>query len=596
MARTQQLEESPKKKVDREGIRKLYRIFRFAWPYRQTFFVGLLALALSSGTLLAFPFLAGKLLDAAQGRITFFLTTINQIALALLAVLFVQAIFSFIRVMTFSVVSEKSLADLRHKLYEKIIWLPQTFYDRHRVGELVSRLTSDVGTLSDTFSWSLAELLRQALTLLIGIPLIFILTPQLTTFMLLTFPVLVLAAIFFGKFIRKLSRKTQDQLAQANVIVEETFQSATVVKAFTNESLEVNRYLAALQAVVKTAIHGARYRGLFISFAIFALFGGIVAVSWYGAALVQSNQISVGDMLSFVFYTTFIGGSIAGLADLFSQLQRAVGASERILEMLDEPDEKTPRAQSLKLSGRLEFREVSFSYPTREDVGVLKNLNFSVQPGEKVALVGPSGAGKSTIINLLMRLYPVAQGSILADGQPIREMNLTAYRENIGIVPQEVMLFGGSIRENIAYGKPGATDDEIVEAARQANAWEFISTFPEGLATLVGDRGVKLSGGQRQRIAIARAILKNPSILILDEATSSLDAQSEQLVKDALEKLMANRTTLIIAHRLTTIRTADRILVIKDGHIAEQGTHSDLAAKVNGIYSNLLKLQFEPAA
>lgn len=596
MARTQQLEESPKKKVDREGIRKLYRIFRFAWPYRQTFFVGLLALALSSGTLLAFPFLAGKLLDAAQGRITFFLTTINQIALALLAVLFVQAIFSFIRVMTFSVVSEKSLADLRHKLYEKIIWLPQTFYDRHRVGELVSRLTSDVGTLSDTFSWSLAELLRQALTLLIGIPLIFILTPQLTTFMLLTFPVLVLAAIFFGKFIRKLSRKTQDQLAQANVIVEETFQSATVVKAFTNESLEVNRYLAALQAVVKTAIHGARYRGLFISFAIFALFGGIVAVSWYGAALVQSNQISVGDMLSFVFYTTFIGGSIAGLADLFSQLQRAVGASERILEMLDEPDEKTPRAQSLKLSGRLEFREVSFSYPTREDVGVLKNLNFSVQPGEKIALVGPSGAGKSTIINLLMRLYPVAQGSILADGQPIREMNLTAYRENIGIVPQEVMLFGGSIRENIAYGKPGATDDEIVEAARQANAWEFIGTFPEGLATLVGDRGVKLSGGQRQRIAIARAILKNPSILILDEATSSLDAQSEQLVKDALEKLMANRTTLIIAHRLTTIRTADRILVIKDGHIAEQGTHSDLAAKVNGIYSNLLKLQFEPAA
>lgn len=596
MARTQQLEESPKKKVDREGIRKLYRIFRFAWPYRQTFFVGLLALALSSGTLLAFPFLAGKLLDAAQGRITFFLTTINQIALALLAVLFVQAIFSFIRVMTFSVVSEKSLADLRHKLYEKIIWLPQTFYDRHRVGELVSRLTSDVGTLSDTFSWSLAELLRQALTLLIGIPLIFILTPQLTTFMLLTFPVLVLAAIFFGKFIRKLSRKTQDQLAQANVIVEETFQSATVVKAFTNESLEVNRYLAALQAVVKTAIHGARYRGLFISFAIFALFGGIVAVSWYGAALVQSNQISVGDMLSFVFYTTFIGGSIAGLADLFSQLQRAVGASERILEMLDEPDEKTPRARSLKLSGRLEFREVSFSYPTREDVGVLKNLNFSVQPGEKIALVGPSGAGKSTIINLLMRLYPVAQGSILADGQPIREMNLTAYRENIGIVPQEVMLFGGSIRENIAYGKPGATDDEIVEAARQANAWEFISTFPEGLATLVGDRGVKLSGGQRQRIAIARAILKNPSILILDEATSSLDAQSEQLVKDALEKLMANRTTLIIAHRLTTIRTADRILVIKDGHIAEQGTHSDLAAKVNGIYSNLLKLQFEPAA
>jgi ABC-type multidrug transport system fused ATPase/permease subunit len=326
MAKRQLNQDSPKKKVNKEGIQKLYRIFRFAWPYRATFLVGLVALALSSGTLLAFPYLAGKLLDAAQGKGTFFLTTINQIALALLVVLFVQAIFSFIRVVTFSVVSEKSLADLRHTLYEKIIWLPQSFYDNHRVGELVSRITADVGTLYDTFSWSLAELLRQALMLLIGIPLIFILTPQLTTFMLLTFPVLVLAALFFGKFIRKLSKKTQDQLAQANVIVEETLQSATVVKAFTNEKLEVNRYTSALQLMVKTAVHGARFRGLFISFSIFALFGGIVAVSWYGATLVQSQQISVGDMLSFVFYTTFIGGSIAGLADLFSQLQRAIGA------------------------------------------------------------------------------------------------------------------------------------------------------------------------------------------------------------------------------------------------------------------------------
>jgi ABC-type multidrug transport system fused ATPase/permease subunit len=593
MAKRHVNEESPKQKVSKEGMRKLYRIFRFAWPYRITFLVGLVALALSSGTLLAFPYLAGKLLDAAQGKTTFFLTTINQIALALLVVLFVQAIFSFIRVVTFSVVSEKSLADLRHTLYEKIIWLPQSFYDNTRVGELVSRITADVGTLYDTFSWSLAELLRQALMLLIGIPLIFILTPQLTTFMLLTFPVLVLAALFFGKFIRKLSKKTQDQLAQANVIVEETLQSATVVKAFTNEKLEVNRYTQALQQMVKTAVHGARFRGLFISFSIFALFGGIVAVSWYGATLVQSQQISVGDMLSFVFYTTFIGGSIAGLADLFSQLQRAIGASERILEILEVPDEKTATGSTVQLTGLLAFNEVSFSYPTRQDVGVLKRIDFTVAAGEKIALVGPSGAGKSTIINLLMRLYPVTQGVIRADDQPIEEINLTAYRKNIGIVPQEVMLFGGSIRENIAYGKPNATEDEIIAAARQANAWEFVEGFPEGLGTLVGDRGVKLSGGQRQRIAIARAILKNPAILILDEATSSLDARSEQLVQQALETLMANRTTLIIAHRLSTIRKVDRILVIKDGQIAEQGTHSQLAARDNGIYSNLLKLQLE---
>lgn len=595
MAKRQLSEDTPKKKVNKEGLGKLSRIFRFAWPYRVTFFVGLAALALSSGTLLAFPYLAGKLLDAAQGRSTFFLTTINQIALALLVVLFVQAIFSFVRVLTFSIVSEKSLADLRHKLYEKIIWLPQSFYDNHRVGELVSRITSDVGTLYDTFSWSLAELLRQTLMLLIGIPLIFILTPKLTTFMLLTFPVLVLAALFFGKFIRKLSKKTQDQLAQANVIVEETLQSATVVKAFTNEKLEVNRYTGALAQMVKTAVHGARFRGLFISFSIFALFGGIVAVSWYGATLVQSQQISVGDMLSFVFYTTFIGGSIAGLADLFGQLQRAIGASERILEILDERDEKTQPADALKLTGRIAFRGVSFAYPTRQDVGVLRNLSFTVAPGEKIALVGPSGAGKSTIISLLMRLYPLTHGTIHADDQPIDQINLTAYRKNIGIVPQEVMLFGGSIRENIAYGKPNATENEIIEAAQQANAWEFIESFPEGLGTLVGDRGVKLSGGQRQRIAIARAILKNPSILILDEATSSLDARSEQLVQEALEKLMAHRTTVIIAHRLSTIRKVDRILVIKDGQIAEQGTHTELAAQVNGIYSNLLKLQLEVA-
>jgi ABC-type multidrug transport system fused ATPase/permease subunit len=584
------------KKISREGLTRFFRIFRFMWPYRTTFFIGLGALTLSSGTLLAFPYLAGKLLDAAQGKSGFFLTTVNQIALALLAVLLLQAVFSFVRVLTFSMVSEKSLADLRQRVYEKIIWLPQSFFDNHRVGELLSRLTADVGTLHDTFSGSLAELLRQALMLLIGIPLIFILTPQLTTFMLLTFPVLVLAALVFGRFIRRLSKKTQDEMARANVIVEETLQSAAVVKAFTNEALEARRYRGALQQMVNTAVYGARFRGLFISFAIFALFGGIVAVSWYGATLVQSQQISVGDMLSFVFYTTFIGGSIAGLADMFSQLQRAIGASERILEILAETDEQpaTPSAEH-KLSGALQFRQVSFSYPTRPDVTVLKHIDFTVAAGEKVALVGPSGSGKSTIINLLLRFYPPTGGAVFADGADIRTMNLTAYRKNIGMVPQEVILFGGSIRENIAYGKPSATEAEIIAAARQANAWEFISGFPDGLDTVVGDRGVKLSGGQRQRIAIARAILKNPAILILDEATSALDAESERLVQDALEKLMARRTTIIIAHRLSTIRKVNRILVIRNGEVAEEGSHAQLAAFDNGIYSNLLRLQLELA-
>jgi len=587
------LEEGEKKPLTKSNLLKLLGIFRFTLPYRSTFVFGLLSLALSSATLLSFPYLAGIMLDVAQGKSVKFFTSITQVALTLFGILALQSIFSFIRVYTFSIVSERSLADIRHTVYEKIIWLPQSFFDNRRVGELLSRITADVSTLQDTFSFTLAELLRQILILLIGIPLIFILTPKLTIFMLLTFPILVLAALFFGKFIRKLSKKTQDQLAATNVIVEETLQSIAVVKSFTNELFEVVRYKKSLREVVDTALHTAKYRGLFISFVILALFGGIVGVSWYGAHLVEIKEASVGDLLSFVFYTTFIGGSIAGLGDIYSQVQRSIGASERIVEILDEKDEQNSSAEHLKLHGEIRFNHVQFSYPSRADVTVLHDMNFSIQPGEKIALVGPSGSGKSTIINLLMRLYPVNYGIITADGADIFSYPLTAYRKNIGIVPQEVMLFGGTIKENIAYGKPGATDENIRHAAQKANALEFIEKFPDQFNTLVGDRGVKLSGGQRQRIAIARAILKDPAILILDEATSSLDAGSEKLVQDALETLMENRTTIIIAHRLSTIRKVDRILVIKEGTISESGSHAELSSLENGIYNNLLRLQLE---
>jgi ABC-type multidrug transport system fused ATPase/permease subunit len=593
MAKRTVLEEGEKRKLNKEGIRKLLGIFRFVIPYRKTFILGLVALGLSSGTLLSFPFFAGKLLDVAQGKGDFILTSINQIALALIGILAIQSVFSFLRVYTFTIVSEKSLADLRHAVYAKIIWLPISFFDSRRVGELTSRLTSDVGTLQDTFTFTLAELLRQLLVLLIGIPLIFILTPKLTIFMLLTFPVLVLSALFFGKFIRKLSKKTQDQLANANVIVEETLQSIAVVKSFTNELFELMRYKKSLNEVVTTAIHASKYRGLFISFTIVALFGGIVAVSWYGAFLLQNGQSTVGELFSFILYTSFIGGSIAGLGDIYSSLQRSIGASERILEILDQTDESNSSTHSLKLKGKVAFKNVSFTYPTRPDFEVLKSLSLEVQPGEKIALVGPSGSGKSTIINLLMRFYPVPNGIIEVDNHTHTDYNLTDYRSNIGIVPQEVMLFGGTIRENIAYGKAGATEEEIEAAARKANAWEFIERFPEKMDTRVGDRGVKLSGGQKQRIAIARAILKDPAILILDEATSSLDAKSENLVQEALEKLMQNRTTIVIAHRLSTIRKVDRIFVIKDGLIAEAGSHQELTNQHNGIYRNLLELQME---
>ncbi|MBN8576440.1 MAG: ATP-binding cassette domain-containing protein [Cytophagales bacterium] len=591
MAKKRQETAGEKRPLNKEGLRNFFGVFRFVLPYKWTFALGLLALSLSSGVLLSFPYLSGKLLDVAQGKTDPYFTTINQIALLMIGVLLIQGIFSYLRVFTFTYVSEHGLADLRLQLYSKIIWLPLSFYDQRRIGELMSRITSDVAILYDTFTFTLAELLRQVLVLSIGIPLLVILYPHLTAFMLLTFPLLIVAALFFGKFIRKLSRKTQDQLADANVVVEETLQSATVVKAFTNEAFEIERYQKSLGQVIATAIRTARFRGVFISFTILALFGGITAVGWYGATLVQAGELQVGALFSFIIYTAFIGGSIAGLGDIYSQLQKAIGSSERILEILNTKDEKPEEPAPIKITGSIEFSNVHFSYPTRADVLVLKGISFSVKPGQKVALVGASGAGKSTVINLLLQFYQPTAGVIYVDGQSINTYNLKGYRSNLGVVPQEVILFGGTIRENIAYGKPGASEEEIKVAAQKAFAWEFIAGFPDGLDTRVGDRGVKLSGGQRQRVAIARAILRNPTILILDEATSSLDAQSEKQVQAALENLMQDRTTLVIAHRLSTIRQVDTILVINDGAVAECGSHEELSNRPNGIYSNLLKLQ-----
>lgn len=585
-------EERPKAPITKAGLRKFLGIFRFVLEYRLMFILGMIALAFSSSTALLFPFMAGKLLDATSGKSTFFLDTIDKVAIGFFAIILVQSVFSYLRIFFFSRFTERSLADIRHSVYQKMIWLPQSFFDNSRVGELMSRVTSDVSTVADAFTFMLAEFLRQIIILVGGAIALVFLTPKLTMFMALTFPILVIAAIVFGKLIRKMSKRTQDQLAKGNVIVEETLHSISVVKSFTNEMFEVLRYRKSLQDLIGISLRTAHYRGLFVSFVILTMFGGIIAVAWKGANLVQAGEMSIGDLMAFVFYTVFVGASIAGLGDQYGQLQKSIGASERILEILDLKDEKN-EGPDIKLKGNISFNNISFKYPTRTDVTVLNNMSFQVSAGEKIALVGPSGAGKSTIIQLLMRFYEPTDGAVIVDGENAKNYPLTAFRKNIGIVPQEVMLFGGTIRENIAYGKPGADDAEIEAAAKKANAWEFIESFPERLETVVGDRGVKLSGGQRQRVAIARAILKDPSILILDEATSSLDAASERLVQDALQKLMENRTTFVIAHRLSTIRKVDRILVIKGGEIAESGTHNELFALNNGIYSNLLKMQLE---
>lgn len=589
-----EVEAEDKKKVNREALSKAMRIFEFAKPYRRQFILAFIFLILSTATTLSFGLLIRQITNVIEGTSPL---SLNQVVLVFLGILILQAIFSFFRVWFSAQVSERSMADVRKAVYSKIITLPINFFEQRRVGELTSRISSDVGQLQDVLSITLAELFRQIATLTVGTAIIFYLSWKLALFMLSTFPVMIVAAIVFGRFIRKLSKQSQDALANASVVVEETLQSINTVKAFTNERLEINRYQTALRLVVDNALKAAKYRGGFVSFIIFALFGGIIGVVWYGGSLVQAKEIPFADLLTFLIYTMYIGGSVAGMGDLYAQVQKTIGSSERILDILEETPEVDVTRQTLALSvpieGNIAFRDVHFSYPSRPDIEVLKGISLDVKAGRKIALVGQSGAGKSTIVQLLMRYYPIQNGSITVDGRNLSDLDVTELRQNIAVVPQEVILFGGSIFENISYGKPNATETEVMEAARKANALDFIQSFPDGLRTLVGERGVKLSGGQRQRIAIARAILKDPAILILDEATSSLDAESEHLVQGALDVLMQNRTTIIIAHRLATIRKVDTIYVIRDGQIAESGTHGELASIEDGQYANLIRLQFQ---
>jgi ABC-type multidrug transport system fused ATPase/permease subunit len=471
-----------------------------------------------------------------------------------------------------------------------------TFFSQKRVGELNSRISADISQLQDTFTTTIAEFLRQLILIIGGFIILGSISPNLTLMMLAIVPLVAVAAVVFGRFIRKYGKKTQDKVAESQVIVEETLQGITNVKAFANEWYEIQRYKNKIKEIVQIAIKGGQYRGYFASFIILCLFGCVVAVVWYGITLTIKGEVEgVGDLISFILYTTFIGASFGGIAEMYAQIQKAVGATERVFELLDEVPEQinsTENPATEKIQGNVVFQNVSFSYPSRPEIEVLKAVNFEVNFGQKIAIVGPSGAGKSTIASLLLHFYAIDRGEILIDGKNINEFQLEQLRGNMSIVPQDVILFGGTIKENIAYGKPSASDLEIIEAAKQANAFHFIESFPEQMETLVGERGIKLSGGQRQRIAIARALLKNPSILILDEATSSLDSESEKLVQEALEILMQGRTSFIIAHRLSTIRKADQILVLDGGTITEKGTHQELIALEDGLYKNLCALQF----
>lgn len=593
-------DELPKTKINKASLSNVGKLLKYLKPYRLKFIFGLFFLFLSSVSLLAFPALLGGMVDAAQGKQTLYfipasLKAIGTIAFIILAF---QSFVSFFRIRLFVEVAEKTLADIRRDTYFNLITLPMDFFANRRVGELNSRLSADLSQIQDTMTTTFAEMIRQAILLVGGVCFLFIVSVKLTLLNLSILPLIVIIAVFFGKFIRNLSRKAQDKLAESNTIVQETLQGISNVKAFVNEAYEANRYQSSLRSVVNLALKGASYRGLFASFILFCIFGAVISVIWYGSSLISSGELSVGNLTTYIISSLFVAGSMGSFPELYANVQKAVGSTERVIELLEEQREDIAinaeeNEIKQKISGDLSFEHVDFSYPSRPEIKVLKDISFTAHTGEKIAIVGPSGTGKSTLASLILGFYHPQKGTILFDDKPADQYKLTDIRNQVAIVPQDVLLFGGSIRENIAYGKLEAGPEEVVEAAKRANAHDFIMGFPDGYDTMVGERGVKLSGGQRQRIAIARALLKDPAILILDEATSSLDSESERLVQNALEELMKNRTSIIIAHRLSTIREANKIIVVEKGQVVECGTHSELIQHEAGLYRYLSHLQRE---
>lgn len=587
-------EDRQKKKITWEGLQNVIRLFGYIKPYRVEYGVGMFFLLGASLANLAFPKLLGDLVDAGnKGTLA---TELNQILYFLIGILIIQAVFSYFRTVIFVNVTEKTMADLRRFTYNHLIKLPLSFFDKQRVGELNSRISTDIAMLHETFTTTLADFIRQMVVIVGGIALLVYTSPQLTVFMLAILPVVIILIWFFGRFIRKLSRQAQKKTAESNTIVEETLQGIRSVKSYTNEDFEIDRYQGKINEVVIAGKKAGVYRGFFRSSLVIGLFGALVAVIWRGALLMTNGQIETGELFSFVIYSGYIGGTIGGVAAVISRMQRFIGATEDLFEIFESDQENLGKVsenkEELKLTGKITFDNLSFSYPSRPDARVLKHINLVAHPGQLIALVGKSGAGKSTFASLLLHLYEPTEGMIYFDDNKITDLNLTSLRKQIALVPQDIFLFGGTILENIAYGKQQATDKEIWRAAEKANALEFIEKFPEKMKTVVGERGTQLSGGQRQRVAIARAILKNPKILILDEATSSLDSESEALVQNALEELMKDRTSIVIAHRLSTVRKADKIVVLDNGEIVETGTHEQLMNAGDGVYRNLNEMQF----
>lgn len=598
MQKQQALQDMPKAKLNAANFKKGARLFNYLGNQKGAFALGLLFLFLSAGVGLFFPLLSGKMFgmlgSSTKSGMAETLQKLDGLGLKLLLILLVQGFFSFGRVFMFTRVTENILQGLRNQAYERLIRKPMSFFSRNQTAELNSRLATDLNVISEAFTMNIAEIIRQTIVGVGGLTMILWTTKfEIAKWFLIIIPPLSVLAILFARKIRAYSKRFQDKIADANVIVGESLTGITNVKSFTNELFEINRFQHQTADIKRFGLQYGVFRGAFFAFVITCIFGAIFFMLYKMLQLNAQGTISGEEFGQFMMLALFVSGSLGGLPEQIAGIQRALGATERVFEIIDEDIEVT-EGEALhipKVRGEMVFEDLSFYYPTRENFPVLKQISFKAEAGQTLALVGSSGSGKSTIANLLLRFYHPDQGRILLDGMNIAGIALDAYRKQIAYVPQEVILFAGTIAENIAYGKVGATESEIMEAARKANAYDFIVSFPDQWQTRVGERGIQLSGGQRQRIAIARAVLKDPAILILDEATSSLDSESEQIVQEALDRLMVGRTSIVIAHRLSTIRHASQIVVLHQGHIVENGTHDELIKRPDGLYRKLYQTQ-----
>lgn len=567
------------------------RLLRYLMKYRLRLIVAGMALLTSSGLSLVFPTIVGRVLDTILEQDNH--TLLNQITLGLLAVFFIRSLATLLENYNIGYIGEKITIDLRKELYTHLQGMSIDFFANHRVGELVSRLTSDVTVMRNALTNNV-NMLFQQLFIAIGSVVVMVYTNwRLSLFILVLTPLIGALGALFGTWLRQASTAIQDELASATVVVDEVFQAIRIVKSFVREPYEIERYSQAIQRAFEATLRVLRIRSLFGPIVAFMAFGSLALILWFGGSEVINGRLSGGELVSFLIYGLTVAASFGTLVSLYTQFQEALGSTYRVFQLLDEQPTITdlPNAQALPtIAGSISLEDVSFGY--EEQLDILHHISLNIPAGEILALVGPSGAGKSTLFNLIPRFYDPTSGSITIDGFPIQNITQNSLREQIAIVPQETILFGGSILENIRYGKQDATEAEIIEAAKVANAHDFISEFPNGYDTVVGERGVRLSGGQRQRVAIARAILKNARILLLDEATSSLDSESEHEVQEALDRLMQGRTTIIIAHRLSTIQVAHRIAVLNKGNLVELGTHTELM-QTNGLYASLYRMQFE---